>query len=423
LIEGDDAHYQALEAQGFRVHVYRDTHLVRLANVTLDLTAPPAVVGASAVPAALAASWPHHLVQFAGPPLAAWIALLEGRGLEVLGKVSDYAVLVTGSPAAVAAAAADAAAHVTWTSPMQPAWRIHRALVGATGTIKNLRAVVYPPERADDVAAAITGAGGTIVQRHDAVPGRAGAPANLFAEVPAAAVAALAREPYVQALEYAGPTAGLDGERDVQILAEGFNAAAAPATATVVGYQAFLTALGVDGTGVTVAICDTGVDANANNNATGHNDLRGRQVAFVDHTGGAVATDTDGHGTHVAGIAVGSGATGQTEGAAPGNFLWGLGTAPGASYVAQNGTMALPWPPPFNTLTAPAVTNGAVAQNNSWWDGSTVAPNPGGYNANAATYDQLVRDGDPRHRRWSAARGGVLGRQLGRRSQHAVAAP
>ena len=42
------------------------------------------------------------------------------------------------------------------------------------------------------------------------------------------------------------------------------------------------------------------------------------------------------HGTHVAGIALGNAASGQTEAAAPGNFLWGQGVAPGAQYVTQN---------------------------------------------------------------------------------------
>jgi subtilisin family serine protease len=112
---------------------------------------------------------------------------------------------------------------------------------------------------------------------------------------------------------------------------------AAPNTAPVTGYQAWLTGVGLNANGVTVAIVDSGVDANANNNnPVAHTDLRGRQAAFVDYSGGLGATDTHGHGTNVAGIALGSAATGQTEAAAPGNFLWGQGVAPGANFVTQN---------------------------------------------------------------------------------------
>ena len=62
-------------------------------------------------------------------------------------------------------------------------------------------------------------------------------------------------------------------------------------------------------------------------------DLRGRQVSFIDYTAGTEPTDTHGHGTFVAGIAVGNGATAQAEGV--NSFLWGHGVAPGASYVRR----------------------------------------------------------------------------------------
>jgi subtilisin family serine protease len=127
------------------------------------------------------------------------------------------------------------------------------------------------------------------------------------------------------------------GEREAQIVAENLDGAAAPNTAPVTGYQAWLTGVGLNANGVTVAIVDSGVDANANNNnPVAHTDLRGRQAAFVDYSGGLGATDTHGHGTNVAGIALGSAATGQTEAAAHGNFLWGQGMAPGAHFGTQN---------------------------------------------------------------------------------------
>ena len=390
LVSGTERRYAALEAEGYRVKLLPDTNILEVGRYRIDTEKKaPAVPRELEVPKSLAASWSHHLVQLIAPPTEAWTRAIEGRGLEVVEPISAYGLFVVGAPEDVEGL--KELDFVAWVGPFKPAYRLHENLSTLTGRIRYVRVNVYPPSELDAVRAALARARATIVAEAGPTEGYAGDYATLLCEVNAGQLPRVAAVPGVRSLEYAAPEPGLDGERETQIVAENLDAAAAPNTGPVPGYQAWLTGIDLSGDGVVVAICDTGVDANGNNNAVGHLDLRGRQAAFVDYSGGGAATDTDGHGTHVAGIAIGSAATAQLEGAAPNNFLWGQGMAPEADYVTQNALVG-PWPPAnWGDLTQDADQSGAHVMNNSWWDGG---PAGSGYTANARRFDQLVRDPD-----------------------------
>src|ERR1043166_568119 len=144
--------------------------------------------------------------------------------------------------------------------------------------------------------------------------------------------------------------------------------------------------LGYDGSGVKVAVADSGL--NNGDAATMHPDLLGRTPAFFYYGSLSDAADEHSHGTHVSGIIAGNGATGETD---DNGFLYGLGVAPGASIIAERIFDGVGnFEPPsggFEQLTRDAKSAGADIGSNSWGDDTQ-----GAYDASAMEFDELVRD-------------------------------
>lgn len=145
--------------------------------------------------------------------------------------------------------------------------------------------------------------------------------------------------------------------------------------------------LGFDGKGVVVAVADTGLCGGTPE--TVHPDLAGRVRQFFHYGNLTDAADEHSHGTHVAGIIAGDGATGETD---EDGYLYGLGVAPKAELVIQrifDGSGNYEPPPTFEVLTRDATQAGAVIGSNSWGDDTQ-----GQYDLSAAEFDALVRDAD-----------------------------
>jgi subtilisin-like proprotein convertase family protein len=157
--------------------------------------------------------------------------------------------------------------------------------------------------------------------------------------------------------------------------------------------------LNLTGTNIIVEVNDTGIDAL-------HPDLRagGFYNRASDVIGDAPPSlvDTNGHGTHVAGIIAGDGAKSMTVTNAPGSILNnGQGTnyqfrgiAPGATLysvggIAGGGEATSNYISDLYFQEAPALTN-ALISNNSWTDAGDTA-----YDLSAASYDAAVRDALP----------------------------
>jgi subtilisin family serine protease len=391
----DEQQISQLEASGFRVKVLPDINLLNVGTYQIDTEAAaaneaedegaaagPAVPAALEVPAEFAATWPHHLVQLDGPPTPEWTQQIEYRGVDVVEPVSAYGLFVVGRPAAVEGLLD--LPFVTWVGLFKPAYRIAPNLLDLTGRIQYVNVGIYPEDALNRVRTAIKELGGIIVDDWQSDGNHRPGYRTLIIEIDANQLHALARVPDVRWLEYQSPRLTADDERSCQILAENLNGAAAPNTGPVPGYAASLAALGLNGNGVVVGICDSGVGTN--DDATTHPDLRGRMAFFEDVTGGQTTTDVNGHGSHVAGIAVGNGATGATDNK---GFLLGQGVAPGARFGVLNpvDTAGSPGTGPIADFTTRMVGHGAHVMNNSWRQGGSA-----GYTSNAALLDKLVRD-------------------------------
>ena len=382
LVSGSAKQYAELEAQGFRVKVLPDTNILSVGSYRIDVeAAAPKVPAALEVPAALKDAWPHHLVQLVGPPNQEWIRAVEAEGVDVVEPVSAYGLLVACSPAE--AKSLKALPFVVWVGPFKPAYRVAPNVKGLTGVVRFLSVGVYPESAVDETADGIRAAGGKVVEEERPPETYKTNFGRLHVEIDASKIQEVARLPYVRWVEFHGPDTLLD-ERSCQITAENLDGAAAPNNAPVVGYQGALAGLGLNGAGVTIGIVDSGVDTH--DNATLHPDLAGRMVTFVDASGGATPVDRDGHGTHVAGIAVGNAATGDTD---AGGFLLGQGVAPAAQFVSVNaiGTGG-PGLTDDNRVLSVVNNNGQVMNNS--WGGTNSAGS--GYTARSRTYDQRVRD-------------------------------
>jgi hypothetical protein len=154
------------------------------------------------------------------------------------------------------------------------------------------------------------------------------------------------------------------------------------------GHATLTQSLGYDGTGVSVAVADSGLHMGTAEDM--HPDLFGRVDAFFWYGSSlSDASDEHSHGTHVAGIVAGNGATGEMDDY---GALWGLGVASGAHIVAQRlfdgeGAYTPDGAFTFEQMTRDATTAGADIGSNSWGDDTQ-----GRYDISAAEFDALVRD-------------------------------
>ena len=284
VVDADEHQVERLEKEGWRVKAVRDPHTIRLFTYEIDTAAgvlPPTPPGFAPVEAGAGV---NHLIQLVGPVQESWLAMLAERGIRLVEAVSPHAYYVRADAETVASATA--LPFVEWTGPLVPAFKVNPELLSGNpdvGTDRGLGPIeavdigVLAEGDVDGIATLVTSLGGTVLA---IAPESSDVFRSVTARVPTEALPTIAAHDDVRWID-AVHAPVLEDERSSQIVMEDLDATAAPNTLPNTGYAANLTALGVDGAGVTIAVCDTGIDTN--DPTTVHADLAGR-LAFSSST-------------------------------------------------------------------------------------------------------------------------------------------
>ncbi|MFZ6027566.1 MAG: S8 family serine peptidase [Chloroflexota bacterium] len=366
--------FERLVASDIPYDVVADANQVHVPSYRFD----PLFDGEPRLPAGLragenAAQPGFRLIQLSGPVKSAWVEQLQAMGLPILQYYPHNTYLTWAVKSR--AMEAEALGYVRWQGDFHPAYKIDASLAQRSGLIKQVDVLFYNDGNMDGSVEALEALGAKVVQVYPAQPDQIFWDA--IVELDAAALADAARLETVLWMGYSSPEARFDDENADQIVAGNVGSGTPPT-----GYHTWLANLGLDGSGITWADVDTGLDDT-------HPDITGRATAYVSYAG-AANTDPDGHGSHTAGAIFGDGrgGSGLTD---PNGFYWGTGMAPAANLVVQNALMGSSWPPSggWQVLSRDSVVNGAIGSSNSWYTGASGAQ---GYSSAARTHDLMVRD-------------------------------
>ena len=329
-----------------------------------------------------------HLIQFIGPPKDEWLAGVTKIGAELVSYFPHSAYLARIDPKS--RAQLEKLAYVRWIG----AWTSEMKFDPETDLLRSsdpsaeveINFVIFNPGR--DLRA--TAAEKALLAQNGGVASEDALSGNheiVRARIHAGALNALAAHTNVIAVEaYHQPVR--DDESTSLTVAGHYTGEVgnSPPNPT---YASWLTTIGYNGSGVTVAVVDDGVN-------TTEVHINGRVTNILS----GASTGAIGHGHHVAGIVAGSCShTSDSLG-----YKYGAGVAPGASILNQpflDATNPNTWSNTCGTATSygcltqqtvtTAGTNGinGFIQNNSWGSGTA---SPMTYTSIEREYDLRVRD-------------------------------
>lgn len=391
-----------------RVEVADDWNLIRLNARLLDTSTPE--IRAMRKTRGTFAGKRLHLVQFAGPPRPNWLEELKQNGVQIVSYIPENSYLIYGDAAALARMQAWAtnAAFMQWDGEYSSDLKVHpqarRTMVRKSdGTYEagTYSIQLIADTNANPATLALINRLKTAPVRRDF---RNGAYRNLVVSISSDQLDTIAAQPDVISIHaYEHPQKR--DERQDQIVA-GNLTGNVPSGA---GYLNWLASKGFnqsqfDASGFVVDVADSGIDNGTT--APGHFGLyelgvpaSSSRVAYVKLQGtlnpGGTLEGCDGHGNLNAHIIGNYDAYTGSQHQDSSGYSYGVGVCPfvklGSSVIFDNSSANNDFTfPDYPTLSSDAYNSGARISSDSW--GSDVG---GDYDADAQTFDGLVRDADP----------------------------
>ncbi|HXI93363.1 MAG TPA: S8 family serine peptidase [Blastocatellia bacterium] len=340
-----------------------------------------------------------RVIQFAGPIKRRWIDALRATGAEIVGYVPNYAYIIRGAQNELARVAAldagrdsDEARPIRWMGRLLPVQKLDPEFTDETlaGTGTSVDAEVELIDSADSKAAIETINRLAMSVNHE--------PRRFLNFVVLSITVSAERLLEIASLDqvlFAGPASEmkLQDERSAQIVAGNLNADGTQPNGP--GYMSWLALKGLDAqSDFVIDFTDSGLDRGSTEDSLLHPDfldsaLQSRVAYCINYADDGRKDDRRGHGTIVASVAGGRGASLRED--TPG-YMYGSGVDPGARLGAsrifdQSGKMSGQLR--FTNVASAAYSAGARISNNSWGNSSN------GYDAAAQEFDSLVRDARP----------------------------
>jgi hypothetical protein len=341
-----------------------------------------------------------RLVQFAGPIKRRWLDCLEAAGAELVGYVPNYAYLIRATPAALRRVATLDAGEVTddarplrWMGRLEapnkldPAFSDERLAARDAARLDVEIELLDGPEVEQTVARIVAKSAGLI-----RAPRRFLKFVVLTVSLAADQLLETGESSDVLFIGSARPFAAKD-ERSAQIIAANLTADGTQPSAP--GYMGWLAANGLNSApDYLIDFSDTGLDRGDINDLSVHPDFldaggHSRVVYSFNYGNDGQADDRRGHGTLIASVAAGLGASDRAD---ADGYMLGMGVDPlariGVSRIFNQAGAV--WSRlSFTNVVSTAYGSGARISNNSWGNGANA------YDATAQEYDALTRDAQP----------------------------
>lgn len=320
---------------------------------------------------------PYQIVQFHGPIEEGWAAQAEALGATLIGYLPEYASVIRIAPEDLPRLRS--LPSVRWIGPYQPAYKLSPVLARgptlAGAELQEVTVVSFPGEPPELLATLLADLGATVTELSDTPLG-----VVAHANVPQDALTALSQASFVSWVEpYVVPQlANAQGRK-------------------LLGTERVWANNQLFGANQIVAISDSGLDVQRGPNDVASADFAGRLVRVFapnemrpdnpECAARTTWTDLNGHGTHVAGSVLGSGANSGSNAADNQYTNSEAGVAPLARFVfmAMNtdGSSGIQCVPANGNYIAFGYEQGARISSNSW----------GGNTNGAYTFnDQIVDD-------------------------------